>query len=352
MTTPKKYGTGLWPDAATALLFLRNLLPGRASLAPLPPLPRDAVAAYCVEQGLGPWVADTYGNAWPELSQKLALDAISSRMEGDLYRALLRRTATVLHAAGLPMVLLKGAALVETVYAEPTWRTMSDVDVWLQATDMPRALVQLPQAGFEHQRKAQGPPRLSARGKIKFNEPGWTIGGVELHVNPFAGVLMEATAAVNLHEIWGRIRPITLDNIPAYRMSAEDMLIHVAAHLAISNQFCQAAIRGLLDIACIAYAETVDWAAVADRARRWRLATAVWLTLKIGNALFPLDGSDQAVAALAPSAARQALLSRFVNVPSVVAGSDFRGQRRRYLFLYLMVDQPLSALRYVRRALT
>jgi hypothetical protein len=39
-------------------------------------------------------------------------------------------------------------------------------------------------------------------------------------------------------------------------------------------------------------------------------------------------------------------------VPSVVAGSDFRGQRRRYLFLYLMVDQPLSALRYVRRALT
>ena len=176
-------------------------------------------------------------------------------------------------------------------------------------------------------------------------------GLVELHWGAFAGEWLRQTAAVDSAALLCRTQPVQVAGCEAWVLAPEDALIQAAVHLAINHQMAYPGLRGLLDVALLVRSPEFDWAAVAERAGEWRVATATWLVLERTAVLLGLPGSEDARRVLAPSPIRQGWLDRFVSVQHMLEGRDMTGGPRRLVFQLLLVDRPRDAIKLVARSL-
>ncbi len=339
----------------TARFLLRHLLASPGAAAPdLPPeiIADPALAPWLIAHGLGALAYARCHQSSPALARALQADRLSAFAESSFQLDSLQAIGAAFQTAGLPLVLLKGAALAQSVYDEPAHRTMSDLDLWLRGPAMAQAAQVMSSLGYHSSLKAERPFALQqiSLGEVRFVRPGWNTGLVEIHWSPFPGWWLQRTAAVDDAAIWSRLE--LLGETPGvYHLAAEDMVIHLAVHTAVNHQFGMSALRSLVDIALTAQKRGVDWRLVAQRAKEWRVGTAVYLTLHLIDQLIGVVGLAPALAALRPSAPRLALLRRFVTPQSVLAGRDLRHGWQRFLLLLLLVDRPRDAARLVYRAL-
>ena len=348
--------TASWPKVATARFILRQMAGRVPDSSPLPPslpgVPAADLAAWLVGHGLGALAYSRYRRAWPELGAALRLDRVSAAAESSLQLASLQQLQTAFAAAGVPLVLLKGAALGLGVYDEPAQRTMTDVDVWVQAEQMPLVARVMGELGYRTPVKEERPVALQqiSQGEVRFVRPGWAVGLIEMHWSPFAGWWLTRTAAVDEQAVWARLERLG-DETAAYQLAPEDMVIHLAVHTAVNHQFGLSAVRSLVDIALTAQRRGVDWTMVAARARAWRVGTAVFTVLSLLDDLIGVAGMAEAVAEIRPSALRRWLLRRFVTPERVLAGQDWRHGWQRYVLLLLLVDRKRDMIRLVFRTL-
>lgn len=333
---------GPWPDVATARLFLAALAgivsaAGNHQLAV--EMDKPAVAQWLIQQGLGPLAFSRCRHDYPELARHLQVDRYTAAAQSTLYFADLAQIEATFQSAGLPLVLLKGAALAQAAYGDVALRTMSDVDIWVCAQDMLRAAGIMQELGFRAYDGREDRPlelQMLSQGEIQFYGKHWGL--VELHWSPFPGWWLARTAVTDDTAVWKRIEPIAPDR-NAYQLAAEDMVIQIAVHQAVNHQMGMYAVRGLIDIALTDRSRMVDWKIVAERAKKWRVGTAVWLVLSLLDQLIGAPGLEPALAQLRPSRWRQKLLKQLVSPESVLAGQDLREGRTRFLLLLLLVDR-------------
>jgi hypothetical protein len=167
---------------------------------------------------------------------------------------------------GIPVLLLKGAALAHLVYENPTLRPMRDVDVLVRARDVLRAARLLEACGF------------AVAGPVV--PPG------HHHMRAMSTTVDSATVTIELHRQLLQptpfLRPVEFDDV--YRdaqafdwsdhevrgLGREDMLWHVYAH-AFAINVTRPAIR-LISVADLvtlteAWVEEIDWEHVRRRYR-------------------------------------------------------------------------------------
>lgn len=299
-----------------------------AALAFASCLPHDAELATILKRAAA-------GAAAGNLSHFAALERIERRFE----------------AEGLRMVLLKGAAVACSAYRDRSFRPMSDLDIWVRNDDMPRAVSGLHALGFRDEPGLPDRPEALQRrscGELIFRHGGGH-GVVELHYGAFPGWWIQRAAHPDTEGLWRRAEPMGPGR-HARRLAAEDAVLQTAFHVVV-NQFGQAPLRGLMDIAVLARTQAVDWKTVAERARSWRLATATWLVLDTANRLIGVPGGEAAVASLRPSLARRAVLRSFVTPRAILSGRDLRRTARRHLFMLGLVDRPRDGGRLIGRTL-
>lgn len=183
-------------------------------------------------------------------------------------QALLRRIAGALDGAGVPFVVLKGAALAHLAYPEPALRPMGDIDVWTRADLMDQASAALIASGVPYSarmelRRAAANPMETATVRI-FEAPGTQV-VLELHGTVRS---MAATAPAWLEPAWARATPRDLGGVTVLVPHAEDMLTHLAVHAGAHHRFAMG-LRPLLDIALWLEREGggCDWPAMVGR---WR----------------------------------------------------------------------------------
>jgi len=172
-----------------------------------------------------------------------------------------------LEGAGIPMLVLKGAALARLVYANPALRPMRDVDLLV-----PKAAARQAWAALE---------------AIGFSAGGTPVGPSHHHLQGLSTTLNGATITVELHtELFARtpfIKPLQYEElcrtsqtfegggVTLRTLSREDMLWHVYAHAFVINVFCRG-IR-LISVADLvhatdAWADVLDWHELGWRYRR------------------------------------------------------------------------------------
>ena len=314
----------------------------------------EALAAWLIQHGLGALAyghTSTYGPT-SELRVCLQGDMFVAVAESSLKQTSLQAILRTFSEAALPLVLLKGAALSLTVYADPAQRTMSDIDVWVQDADMAQAAQLMAGLGYVADLKGERPfalQRLSG-GEIRFIQAGIQTSLVEFHWSAFPGWWLTRTAIVDDAEVWARREP--LSNRPqVFQLSPEDTVIQLAVHTAVNHQFGMSALRTLVDIALTGEKRGVDWVVVAERARTWRVGTAMYTVLNLLDQLIGMDGLEEALTRLNPSARRMRLIRRFVTPESVLAGRDITSGWRRFLLLLLLVDRWRDAAKLVFRTL-
>lgn len=273
--------------------------------------------------------------------------------DAELHRRELAHVLRQLNNQQIQVVVFKGAALAYGVYPDPACRTMGDIDLWVAEEDVERARQALCEMGYEGFSKPDRPPALMAlfQGEIGLQHRGSEYGLVELHWGVFPGEWLRRVAAIDVDAVRQRVVPARLVDETARVLAPEDAIIQSALHTAINHQMSMSPLRALVDIALLARHTPIDWSAIAQRARTWHAATAVWLVLSLAVELAGLEEAAEAARELQPSALRRRLIGRLANAGSLVMMSDLRASRWRYVFLLLLIDRGRDVLRLIFRAL-
>lgn len=360
MAAHRQRGGSPWQSVAAARAFLRWLV-GADEWSPAlrQDLKAHEVARWLVQNGIGPLAYGRSRELWPELAAALRHDAYSAAAENSFHFRRLQEVVEALQEAQIPMVLLKGAALAGPVYHDPLTRTMSDIDLWIPQEAMEEAVRRLQARGFVLRSKHKRPLRLELLSEGEVQMLDSRNGLVELHGSPLKGWWINRAAALDKAAMWQRARPLQdsaqapiempLHNV--HHLAAEDAVVQLAVHTAVNHRFSLHAVRSLVDLALLARSETVAWDVVAQRAREWRVATAVWTVLDRLQSLIGLPQMEPALVALRPSRLRRHLLQATVSPQSLLAGDDHRQGLIRHLLWLLLVDRPSAAARLVYRTL-
>lgn len=250
---------------------------------------------------------DGGGGAPPRVVAALEERYFSNAARNLFVGASLRRVLEALAAADVPAMLLKGAALVESVYPEPAMREMLDLDILVPLARLDAANGALAALGY---RRASAP--RDAR-----DMPAWMR--VNHHHDP-ALVDDQQIAAVELHHhvaladertyfditgMWRRAHPSA--SRPSHLLPArEDLLLHACLHFTrsrLGGSYDLAGSGGALaqlgDIAWIVGRDALDWDALVATTRAYRLDARIFLALFAAHELGVAD-TRPALHALCP----------------------------------------------------
>lgn len=310
---------------------------------------------WLLEQGLAALM--WHGRDTPDISEEFSLRLRTAYYaavgDAELHRQEIKRILQALAEVQITPVAFKGAALAYTVYPDAACRPMGDIDLWVSGEQMSQAKAALEQLGYDAKPKTTRPLALMvrARGELPLYGSQAGSGLVELHWGVFSGEWLLQTTHIDDADLWARAMPARLAGQPALILSPEDNVIQVAVHLAINHNMSAPWLRGLMDIALLARHYPIDWNVIVQRARDWRIATAVWLVLSLTVDLAGLEEAVEAVRQLRPSALRCRAIHTFANAETMVEMRDLSISKWRYVFLLLLVDRPRDAVKLIYRAL-
>ncbi len=236
----------------------------------------------------------------------------------------LAQVGAALAAAGAPLLLLKGAALAEALYADPALRPFGDIDLLIPHASLPACRDALLRLGYapaevEHQPGAG----LAYRNEESFLPPAADLAPVELHWH-----LLDVPyylRRVPVAWFWEHSEPRTIAGQPFRVLTPEANLVYLPAHLALHHQF--QGLRSLLDLALliVKHGDRLDWAGVFAAARAFELLAALRQTLERLAQCWPslpLDGPRQQAHALRPTRTDERLF-RLLSAASRSATLDF-----------------------------
>jgi hypothetical protein len=168
-------------------------------------------------------------------------------------------------ASGIEVVVLKGATVARTVYPDPTWRPFGDLDLLVRTADWRRACDLLAGLGFRRELPEPRPGFDERFGKAALHRNGDSV-EVDLHrtlvLGPFG-------LWIPPEELFRHTTSLVLGGREVRRLDDEALLLHACIHASLG--WHPPLLMPLRDVAQVARSGHVDWGAVADLARRWRL---------------------------------------------------------------------------------
>jgi hypothetical protein len=202
-------------------------------------------------------VADpSHGGAPPEAWTRLGSAYYAFGARNALLLAALSQVLEALRARGIPVIVLKGAALVETVYGNLARRTMHDLDLLVHpehAATAGEALEVLGYAPDEWYR-----PRewylANLHHLVPLKRDGVTV-EVHHHLLPPSVPVLVPDA-----ELWARARATTIGGAPALVLAPEELVVHLVLHLVLANRWVRG-LSALRDIAEVVarHGDALDW---------------------------------------------------------------------------------------------
>lgn len=192
----------------------------------------------------------------------------------------------VLHALsrrGVTPLLLKGSALRERVYDDPSERSMGDLDLLVASEEIERSMAALREAGYA----SDSEELLDAYRRHHFHHvlrhPRGFI--VELHwalTDPGSTVPLNEKQFVARASMSGRG-----NNVPVRVPSPEDLLLHVVSQ---NENDAFGLLRRIVDVdRIVAISSDLDWPYVARAARDAGLDLVLAVTLRLAQLLLRTD---------------------------------------------------------------
>jgi hypothetical protein len=246
----------------------------------------------------------------PPAVMKSLRDVVRDTTKRNLQRQVeLDRVLGAFGAEGIPAMVLKGAALLESVYPEVGLRPMNDLDILVPRAAIERAQALVQEIGY---RAAGGTVEPDVEQKLLHHHHHFPLakGGafIELHHH----VLQAAPPAFTISELWDRAVAGT-GGVDHLVPCPEDLLLHVCIHFTQDRTFrFEAALGQLGDVAWIVGRHEIDWEALSERANRYGVGDWLFLALYSATTLFGDIVPQPVVAALQPASFRPDLGEFFV----------------------------------------
>lgn len=176
----------------------------------------------------------------------------------------------------IPVIALKGIALLERVYANPGARFLGDGDILIRSEDAMRVFSIMTAHGWRPVDRTidlKNPAAVAALntvthalpfvdGRGREIEVHWRVFHLDTSKNLLNLLLLrseESTTEINAY--WQRALPVTIKGAPCHMLSFEDLLIHIVVHGAEGNTYRP--IRWVADAVYLIRSQSIDWNRVA-----------------------------------------------------------------------------------------
>jgi len=277
------------PAAESICRLLRFEADPGEPVVPTSKLERDRLAAGALSLGIGPLVyfrlreLGCLDQIEPEARKALKSSYFMAVAASLIRQNSLKKILRAFDQAAIPVVLLKGIHLANTVYPDPALRPMNDLDLLVPFDRLEQAAERIKSLGYRPERQYWAdfettvnqhlPPFWSEKDQMV--ELHWTIRPPQLN------------RPVDLAAIWERAQEFDLEGLAARGLSTEDLLLHLTAHSAIQHHL-RGGLQSLYDIATIVNRRTaqIDWTRLGELARTHKLQKALYLLLRLCRDLF------------------------------------------------------------------
>lgn len=280
----------------------------------------------------------------------------------------LARLSRALDKAGIPLIVLKGAALADAVYRDRGVRPMGDLDLLVRREDVDGAIAVARALGYvDDDPEIRPGSTLAFESQVMLHRAAPPHTQVEIHWGLVDSPYYQAR--LDLQWFWDTAVPMPPDFAGAgasspVMLGPEAQLLHLCAHLVLHHADEPAPhVRWLHDAAELArdHAEDMDWPLLLARAQDFDLVLplqAVLPCLADGwHAPVPAS-ARQALADLRPTAAERRIHAQLTRgghgsagrLMSDLGGMPGWGRRLRYLWINIVPSAAYMRRRYdVRR---
>ena len=200
--------------------------------------------------------------------------------------------------ANIPVMLLKGAAMLGGPEAIEAGRPTSDLDLLVRERDRSRAAAALRGIGY----------RPFEPGSVKNHEglEGQTTNWVDAHsrtvVDLHTHLLhLSIPLTIDMDQVWKEAETMTVGGEQALILSSEMRLLHTALHASWTHTY-SFGMRWLYDIALILKATEgrLDWQRFLKISSKWRAAGAAYWPLKLAQDLMFVDVPARVLKSIRP----------------------------------------------------
>lgn len=204
-------------------------------------------------------------------------------------------------AARIKVIVLKGAALAETVYQNIALRPMADIDLLVKKEDLYRTEITLLNLGYAV------PERYRYREKKRLYEenhhlPPYVKGKkgicIEVHWN------IERPSSlfqIDIDGMWKRARPAKIANVEVLVLSPEDLILHLCLHASFHHKF-RVKLRHICDISETIqhYQDEIDWKQLLSITNEYGISKFIYCTLSLTKKMLGTEIPDDVLNELKP----------------------------------------------------
>ena len=294
----------LWPDRQQELLLQAALLPGAGAAdawARLGP----GLALDGLDRGserllpLVWWNLRQHGVESPPIG-RLETHYRATREKNAARLRQMRPLLEAFRGAGLPTLVLKGAALLGSAYADLGVRPMSDIDLLVPVEQIADASRTLEELGWAAEAPVT-PSMTRMVHALPFTHPSSVP--VDLHWHVFE----ECCRPGDDDDLWAASVPLAIEGVPTRILAPEDQLIHACVH---GEKWVQVpGVRWVADAVVVIRGGQVRWERLVEQAVRRRFVLRLRAQLGYLRSTFDAPIPPEALAMLA--AAPVARLERF-----------------------------------------
>ncbi len=245
----------------------------------------------------------------------------------------LTRVLKLFAHAGIAAIPLKGAALADSLYGDPTLRVCADIDLLVPRPMVGPALELLRSAGYRSQFTGHFFANVLLQNDIECALTREVSGFryiLELHWGVLWGARFDRPA---IDEIWAESVAATVLGAPAYALSLEWQVLFLAAHAA-RHQW--QGLKWLVDIHELCSSAPIDWRQLNKTAKRLGWDKVLRLTLHACHTLF---------ATPMPSSHFQGLLPPWIRLFPAHAPASWRDA----FLATRLLPRPAEKMRYLLR---
>ena len=233
-----------------------------------------------------------------DVGRRLACLALERDLRMRVLQKRLEESLSALESAGIRVVLLKGAALVATVYGSFASRMMNDIDLLVDPSQANDAQALMLAVGWMRDPSLPDdeayathhhlPPLLDSRGS-------------GLRVEIHRGLLpLGHPFELTMTELWNETRAVTVTGRNALVLQPNHHALHLGIHFAWSHMMRAGAWHAFRDIGAMDRAGLIDWPEFVALALRSGASSCCYWMLRLGRTLANLSVSDEVLRLLSP----------------------------------------------------
>jgi len=246
--------------------------------------------------------------------QKLQRIYYLSLARNMLFQDGLSQLLSALNGEGIPVIVLKGSALLGSVYQDISLRPMSDLDILIQPDHLDRAEAIALCQGFVYiaSRHSQELARMKIRHLANMMHVQKRI-SLEIHQH-----IVDSASPYHfdLRSFWARARHVTILDSSALTLAPEDLLIYLGINFLRDRHYSSSSAVGqLCDISevILHYGDSLNWNLIERAAKEYGIAPTLHCAFYICEQLLGTKVPASILARLQPLGFDSSMVTLFIH---------------------------------------